>query len=412
MPAGSSGHGGARSCGLETKDRFAPTPCASRRRPHSRPASPPPTQIADVCAPVTHVHRLCGVRAGVHRMRVRHLDRITSRLFSTDFLVIGSGVAGQRAALSPAEVGQVTVDSKAHPRESNNGAAQGGIAAAVGPDDSPELHARDTIAAGDGLFSPHAGQALVTDGPRYVAELMEWGAAFDRDAQGAPPSAARPCTASAACSMRATPRAGISAARRGAAWRIHSALVCSRTLVLSLDHRGRRLRGRDLHRDRRRADRPLRADADARSRPAAWVTRFARPSTRSWRPATAWPCRSGRRAGGRPRVAQFDPTVLSVAGAPRFLLSEALRGEVGASNADGQAFVQRVRADRDLALRDVVARAIAAADGVHGRAGVPVAAASGSRRLSTLAPDHFGCLRGAGLDLARDRVPAARRRIT
>ena len=104
----------------------------------------------------------------------------------TDFLVIGSGVAGQRAALSLAEVGQVAVLSKAHPRESNTGYAQGGIAAAVGADDSPDLHARDTIAAGDGLCDPQAVHVLVTDGPRYVTELMEWGAAFDRDADGRP----------------------------------------------------------------------------------------------------------------------------------------------------------------------------------------------------------------------------------
>ena len=70
---------------------------------------------------------------------------------SGDFLVIGSGIAGLRAALSLAEAGEVIVLTKADPAESNTGYAQGGIAAAIGDDDSPELHARATLAAGEGV---------------------------------------------------------------------------------------------------------------------------------------------------------------------------------------------------------------------------------------------------------------------
>ena len=78
-----------------------------------------------------------------------------------DFLVIGSGIAGLRAAISLAEAGRVVILTKANPQESNTGYAQGGIAAAVGADDSPELHASDTMAAGDGLCAPEAVRALV-----------------------------------------------------------------------------------------------------------------------------------------------------------------------------------------------------------------------------------------------------------
>ena len=70
-----------------------------------------------------------------------------------DFLVIGSGIAGLRAAISLAESGRVVILTKADPRESNTGYAQGGIAAAVGADDSPSLHARDTMAAAARLSS-------------------------------------------------------------------------------------------------------------------------------------------------------------------------------------------------------------------------------------------------------------------
>ena len=85
-----------------------------------------------------------------------------------DFLVIGSGIAGLRAALTLAESGSVIVLTKADPRESNTGYAQGGIAAALGRDDSPELHAQDTMSAGDGLCNAAAVDVLTRDGPKYV----------------------------------------------------------------------------------------------------------------------------------------------------------------------------------------------------------------------------------------------------
>ena len=73
-----------------------------------------------------------------------------------DFLIIGSGIAGLRAAVELAGAGDVLILTKAEPREGNTGYAQGGIAAAVGADDSPALHAADTIAAGDGLCDERA----------------------------------------------------------------------------------------------------------------------------------------------------------------------------------------------------------------------------------------------------------------
>ena len=97
-----------------------------------------------------------------------------------DFLIIGSGIAALRAAASLEGAGDVLVLTKAGPRAGNTGYAQGGIAAAVGPDDSPAQHLADTLAAGDGLCDERAVAALVEDGPRYVRELMDWGAAFDR----------------------------------------------------------------------------------------------------------------------------------------------------------------------------------------------------------------------------------------
>ena len=113
-----------------------------------------------------------------------------------DFLVIGSGIAGLRAALTLAEAGDVIILTKASPEESNTGYAQGGIAAALGPDDSPALHAKDTLAAGDGLCDPQAVDLLVREGPKYVVELLEWGAQFDRGTDGSPDPHSGPWTTS------------------------------------------------------------------------------------------------------------------------------------------------------------------------------------------------------------------------
>src|SRR6266850_7173503 len=105
---------------------------------------------------------------------------------SCDFIIVGGGVAGLRAAIGLAPAGRVLVLTKAEPAESNTGYAQGGIAAAIGEDDTPALHAADTIRAGDGLCDEAAVHVLVEHGARYVRELLDWGARFDRDADGRP----------------------------------------------------------------------------------------------------------------------------------------------------------------------------------------------------------------------------------
>ena len=101
-----------------------------------------------------------------------------------DFIVIGSGIAGLRAALALAGAGRIVVLTKAEPTAGNTGYAQGGIAAAMGEGDSPGAHLADTLAAGDGLSDEAAARVLTADGPARVRELVDWGAAFDRDADG------------------------------------------------------------------------------------------------------------------------------------------------------------------------------------------------------------------------------------
>src|SRR5438094_6292318 len=102
-----------------------------------------------------------------------------------DFVIVGGGIAGLRAAIGLASAGRVVVLTKSDPTESNTGHAQGGIAAAIGDDDSSQLHAADTMRAGDGLCDAEAVRVLVENGPAYVRELIEWGTRFDRDGRGA-----------------------------------------------------------------------------------------------------------------------------------------------------------------------------------------------------------------------------------
>lgn len=101
-----------------------------------------------------------------------------------DFLVLGSGIAGLTFALNAASHGTVAILTKKHRSESNTNYAQGGIAAAIGADDSWELHMQDTLIAGAGLCEPEAVKVLTQNGPRLIQWLIDLGAEFDRNPDG------------------------------------------------------------------------------------------------------------------------------------------------------------------------------------------------------------------------------------
>ena len=120
-----------------------------------------------------------------------------------DVVVVGAGVAGLSAALAAADAGAaVRVLAKASHRSSNSYAAQGGVAAAVGGDDDPALHAADTLAAGRGICRPSAMELLTAEAPTRIAELRRLGV---RSTKG---SAARAGTAGRASCTRAAPTPG------------------------------------------------------------------------------------------------------------------------------------------------------------------------------------------------------------
>ena len=102
-----------------------------------------------------------------------------------DVIVVGSGVAGLTAALRARAIGRtVLLVTKAQVNEGSTRWAQGGIAAALSDDDSPDEHLHDTLVAGVGLCDPEAVRILVTEGPEAVRDLIDLGAHFDVDASG------------------------------------------------------------------------------------------------------------------------------------------------------------------------------------------------------------------------------------
>jgi L-aspartate oxidase len=329
-----------------------------------------------------------------------------------DFLVIGSGIAGLRAAISLADVGDVTILTKADPGESNTGYAQGGIAVAFGPDDSPELHARDTLAAGDGLCVEPAVNVLVHDGLRYVRELLDWGAAFDRAADGTP-ALGREAAHSVRRVLHARDATGREIGR--ALWHKVSrhprvrVLDDAQAVSLLVDGAiaGAACGGARFV-DRSGVVQQVEASATLLATGGAGqVFRETTNPAVATGDGIAMAFDAGARVADLEFV-QFHPTVMAVEGWPRFLLSEALRGE-GAwlINEAGERFVQRYEPAGDLASRDLVARAIVRE---MQRTGLPVylsMAHLDAGYIRKRFPTITAACREAGLDLATDRIPVS-----
>ncbi|MCE2543479.1 MAG: L-aspartate oxidase [Acidobacteria bacterium] len=323
-----------------------------------------------------------------------------------DFLIVGSGIAALRAAIELADDGQTVVLTKGGAEQGSTAFAQGGIAAAVGDADSPELHAADTLAAGDGLCRPDAVRVLTTLGPRYVRELIDWGARFDRETDGRI-ALAREAAHSVRRVLHARDATGREISRL--LWQRVSALTRVRVIehALAVDAvvaDGRCTGARYLDGQGRQGVASAAATLLATGGAGQLFRETTNPPV-----ATGDGIAIAYRAGARMadlEFVQFHPTALDVDGAPRFLLSEALRGEGAVLvNEAGVRFMQHADPAGDLAPRDRVARAIARE-----------AERSGGRvylTLEDLPPDFVqtrfptiaaACAR-AGLDLARDRIP-------
>jgi L-aspartate oxidase len=325
---------------------------------------------------------------------------------NTDFLIIGSGIAGLRAAIGLAGAGRVTILTKAEPTESNTGYAQGGIAAAIGNDDSPALHAADTVRAGDGLCDEAAVAVLVEEGVTYVRELLDWGTKFDRGADGQPALGRE-----AAHSVRRVLHSGDATGREiGRILRHH---VCSLPSVTTINHalvieliveRGVVLGVRYFDQANAKHEVAARATLLATGG-AGQVFRETTNPLVATGDGVALAFHAGARVADLEFV-QFHPTALNRTDAPRFLISEALRGE-GARlvNERGEPFMAQHHPDGDLAPRDVVARSIAREVEQTGGAVFLTLAHLDPAFVHARFPTITEMCRRLGLDLAHDPIP-------
>ena len=324
--------------------------------------------------------------------------------------MVGAGVAGLRAAIALADAGRVLVLAKRDLTESATQYAQGGVAVVLSDEDEVGLHLQDTIDAGDGIVNEAAAQVLVEEGPDRIQELLEWGTQFDRDGsrltftrEGAH-SRSRVLHAHGDSTGREMGRALAAKARTlpNVSFR---AFEFTADLQISENGRvcGVHLVGDDGTFSSVTASAVLLATGGA-----GQIYR----DTTNPAVATADGIAMAHRAGAvvsDMEFVQFHPTALFLKDAPRFLLSEALRGE-GAHllNSHQHRFMPALHPLAELAPRDVVARAIA---GQIAQTSTPDPVVYLDMRhlnalhLATRFPRILATCRQFGLDISRDLIP-------
>lgn len=332
------------------------------------------------------------------------------KLEETDFVIVGAGIAGLRAAIGlAAEGARVLVVTKEALGESNTHYAQGGIAVAMSGADDVALHLEDTMNAGDGLVNREAARVLVQEGPLRVEELLRWGTDFDRE--GGRLMLTREGAHSRNRILHAHGDAtgaeiGRSLLRHARTMERITLLEWTTTVDLEL-HGGEVAGVLLLHADGATTRVRARAVLLASGGAGQVYSDTTNPAV-----ATGDGIAMAYRAGAEiadMEFYQFHPTALSLPGVPRFLLSEALRGEGAVlRNARGERFMERYHPMLELAPRDVVARAIAR-EGI-GAQGEALPVCLDMRHVTAIDPyvrfpGISSFLAKHGLDLRRDLIP-------
>lgn len=277
---------------------------------------------------------------------------------AVDFLVIGGGVAGLRAAIELAPEGSVLVLTKDKPTESTTGYAQGGIAVAISDEDEVRIHYDDTIKAGSGLCNEESARVMVEEGPEYIRELISWGAEFDKDGsklsftQEAAHTRRRILHSRGDSTGKEIDRVLIKKAR---SFSSVSRYDFAFTLDLIIKD------GVCIGASVLRKDKVINIYAKAVILATGGAGQLFSRSTNPMM-STGDGIAIAYRAGAQIKdmeFIQFHPTTLFTPGAPPFLLSEAMRGE-GAllKNIHGDRFMTEYHEMLELAPRDTVTRAI------------------------------------------------------
>lgn len=276
-----------------------------------------------------------------------------------DYIIIGSGIAGLYTALLAQQHGRVLIVTKGGLEEANTRYAQGGIAAAIGPDDSADLHTQDTLVAGAGLCDPAAVDLLTHEAPDRITDLIRFGVPFDTH------HGEVALTREAAHSVNRILHAGGDATGEhieltlGGLARMRNIVILEHAQVTRLLVEGGAARGIEA------LDTRSLTLHEYEGRHIILATggggRLFRHTTNP-EVATADGVALGFQAGAAVadmEFFQFHPTGLRLPGVAAFLISEAVRGEGGILlNVHGERFMPRYHADAELAPRDVVARAV------------------------------------------------------
>ncbi|MCJ2083657.1 L-aspartate oxidase [Methylobacterium sp. J-090] len=319
-------------------------------------------------------------------------------------VVIGAGVAGLATALRLAPRPVTLVTASPLGLGTATGWAQGGIAAAMGEDDVPTLHAADTLAAGAGLTERDVAERVAAAGPGLIDWLVALGAPFDRDAAGG-----LALGLEAAHSRRRIVRAGGDSTGRLVLETLVRAVAATPSIDVVVAH------ARSLMRDAHgaiagvvceRAGTRLRLPARAVVLATGGIGALY-ASTTNPRGATGAGLALAARAGATLRdmeFVQFHPTAIAVGVDPMPLATEALRGE-GARlvDAEGTPIMAGI-AGGDLAPRDVVARAIFQAQGRGAGVFLDCRGALGARMPARF-PTVAGLCATAGIDPQRQPIP-------
>jgi L-aspartate oxidase len=343
----------------------------------------------------------------------------------TDFLVIGSGLAGLTFALAAAAHGKVTVLAKKELTETNSWRAQGGIAAVVAAEDSTESHVVDTLVAGAGLCREQAVRFVVERGPAAIAALEGWGVRFAREGAAAATGAAAAYDLGreAGHSQRRVLHSGDFTGRDVHRTLLERVAAEPNVRLLPFHHAIDVITDAKLERRAPRAgdlcwgayvlDGTRREVLTIAARSTVLATGgagkvylYTTNSNIATGDGVAMAYRAGCRVANM-EFFQFHPTCLFHPRATDFLISEALRGEGGIlRRKDGTAFMARYHPDRELAPRDVVARSIDREMKESGDDCVFLdMTALDAAFLSGRFPNIDERLKGLGIDMSREPVP-------
>jgi L-aspartate oxidase len=329
------------------------------------------------------------------------------RLDFDGVLVVGAGLAGLSAAMAAAPRRALVLAPAGPPGLTASGWAQGGVAAALGPDDSPELHAADTVAAGAGQSDPEMALLLAREGPGAVRLLAELGVPFDRDERGGFAVGLEAAHSRARVARVKGDQAGAEIMRAAAAAalaREHVQLRGGTRARALLQDAGGRVRG------------VLAEDAGGLVEITAAAVVLATGGVGGLYAVTTNP--PGAQGQGLALAAlagaaiadaefvQFHPTGMDLGRDPAPLATEALRGEGAVLvDRDGRRFMPAVHDKAELAPRDIVARAVHAQ--IASGAGAFLDMRSLGERLPRDFPGVFAACREAGLDPRVQPIPVA-----